>query len=162
MQICCHKQVWNRETTSWALESVCAALEGKDSFVILPTGAGKSRCFQIFPFVYESLIQEKKVPMVVVIQPLTLLVESQVKELQKRGIAAQYFGSTQKDPSALKEADHEEGKYTFRKFFNTPNHKANFLIFFFRSLHVPRNSRDQALAGFLREKEDRDWIGGDR
>ncbi len=57
-----------------------AILAGKDVLAVLPTGAGKSLCFQLPALVREGLV--------VVVSPLIALMEDQVKQLQKRGISA--------------------------------------------------------------------------
>lgn len=59
------------------VEAVCA---GKDVLAILPTGAGKSLCFQIPALAKEGLT--------VVVSPLIALMRDQVRGLQGAGIAA--------------------------------------------------------------------------
>ena len=62
------------------------ALEGGDALVVLPTGYGKSACFQI-----PSLLMPKPV---VVISPLLALIEDQVKNMEARGIPVVRFDGT--------------------------------------------------------------------
>ena len=57
-----------------------ALLEGRDCLAVLPTGAGKSLCYQLPALVREGLT--------VVVSPLVALMQDQVRQLQKRGIAA--------------------------------------------------------------------------
>ncbi len=66
-----------------AVESVLA---GKDALVILPTGGGKSLCYQVPALVMEGLT--------VVISPLISLMKDQVDALEARGLAATYLNST--------------------------------------------------------------------
>ena len=57
-----------------------AMLEGRDCLAVLPTGAGKSLCYQLPALVRDGLV--------LVISPLVALMEDQVLHLQRRGIAA--------------------------------------------------------------------------
>ena len=59
---------------------VQAVLEKKDVLALMPTGGGKSICFQV-----PALLQEGTC---VVVSPLIALMQDQVGELRKRGIAA--------------------------------------------------------------------------
>lgn len=56
-----------------------ALLQGEDTLVVLPTGAGKSLCFQLPALLAEGVT--------LVISPLVALMENQVQELGDRGIA---------------------------------------------------------------------------
>jgi len=61
-------------------EVVEALLAGRDCLAVLPTGAGKSLCYQLPALVREGLV--------LVISPLVALMQDQVAQLQRRGIAA--------------------------------------------------------------------------
>lgn len=61
-------------------EIVTAALEGKDVLAILPTGGGKSVCFQVPAMMREGLA--------LVVTPLIALMKDQVQNLAARGIRA--------------------------------------------------------------------------
>ncbi|MCR5003980.1 MAG: RecQ family ATP-dependent DNA helicase [Bacteroidales bacterium] len=61
-------------------EIVRSAVEGKDVLAILPTGGGKSVCFQVPSMMKEGIA--------LVITPLIALMKDQVQNLQARGIKA--------------------------------------------------------------------------
>ncbi len=65
---------------------VDALIAGEDAFVIMPTGGGKSLCYQIPALVREGCA--------VVISPLIALMQDQVSALQVLGVRAQFLNST--------------------------------------------------------------------
>ncbi len=72
-------------------EAIKAALEGRDSLVVMPTGGGKSLCYQLPPLVGDSTD--------VVISPLVALMKDQVDALEAIGYpaAALHGGMSQED-----------------------------------------------------------------
>jgi len=73
------------------LDIVMAALEGRDCLALLPTGGGKSVCFQVPALVQEGIC--------VVVSPLIALMKDQVDNLRRRGIlaAAVYSGMSKRE-----------------------------------------------------------------
>lgn len=61
-------------------------LKGQDALVVLPTGGGKSLCYQLPALVFDG--------MTVVVSPLISLMQDQVMQLQNRGIRAAFLNST--------------------------------------------------------------------
>ena len=78
-------------------EAIAAALSGRDSLVVMPTGGGKSLCYQVPPLAGESTD--------VVISPLVALMKDQVDSLEAIGYpaAALYAGMGQEDRQRIRE-----------------------------------------------------------
>src|SRR5205085_6619496 len=67
-------------------EIICDALAGKDVFALLPTGGGKSLCFQLPAMAHSGLT--------VVVSPLIALMKDQVDALQASGLPATFLNSS--------------------------------------------------------------------
>src|SRR3984885_2269900 len=67
-------------------EIITDALAGRDVFALLPTGGGKSLCFQLPALLRDGLT--------VVVSPLIALMKDQVDALQASGVAATFLNSS--------------------------------------------------------------------
>src|SRR5690242_14563131 len=67
-------------------EAVSAALERRDSLVVMPTGGGKSLCYQLPALVGDGLV--------VVVSPLIALMSDQVDNLEEAGVPATFLNSS--------------------------------------------------------------------
>ncbi|SZD73617.1 ATP-dependent DNA helicase recQ [Candidatus Ornithobacterium hominis] len=80
------KKYWGYdEFRSPQAEIIETIYSGKDCFALLPTGGGKSLCFQI------PILMQKGI--CVVISPLIALMKDQIQQLKKRGIKAELLSS---------------------------------------------------------------------
>ena len=70
-------------------EAVQAALDGRDSLVVMPTGGGKSLCYQLPALAGGGLV--------VVVSPLIALMADQWQRLQQAGVSATMLASGMED-----------------------------------------------------------------
>ncbi|XP_048133056.1 ATP-dependent DNA helicase Q-like 3 isoform X2 [Rhodamnia argentea] len=95
------------------LEAIEAVLSGRDCFCLMPTGGGKSMCYQIPALA--------KTGIVLVVCPLIALMENQVSALKEKGISAEFLSSTQTTQTKNKiYEDLALGKPSLRLLYVTP------------------------------------------
>ena len=68
-------------------EVIDTVLQGRDALVLMPTGGGKSLCYQLPALMLDGVT--------VVISPLIALMQDQVDALEELGVRAMYLNSTQ-------------------------------------------------------------------
>ena len=77
-------------------QAIRAVYNGNDVFVWLPTGFGKSICFQTLPFLFDfklGLVQSVRKSIVLVVTPLVALMVDQVQSLLNKGVKAVILSS---------------------------------------------------------------------
>ena len=68
------------------VRAVQSVLSGRDTLVVLPTGGGKSLCYQVPALIRRGLT--------VVVSPLISLMKDQVDALDRRGVPAAFINSS--------------------------------------------------------------------
>lgn len=108
-------------------EIISSVLDGKDVLAVLPTGGGKSLCFQ-FP----ALAREQ---LVIVISPLIALMKDQVASLARQGLAAGCLHSGQSD---------DEKRDVFRRLEQSPG----FLLYL-----SPERAQKEGFQNWIRNRQ---------
>ncbi len=103
------KQYWGYDSFRPLQEEIInSVLEGKDTLALMPTGGGKSLCYQVPGLAKDGLC--------LVISPLIALMKDQVENLRKKNITAYaiYSGMSRKDVlNTLKVATHSNCKFLY-------------------------------------------------
>src|SRR6204780_1019690 len=85
-QAALHKTFGFAEFRPGQAEIVSAVLEGRDVLAVMPTGSGKSLCYQLPALIRDGLT--------VVVSPLIALMRNQVAQLNGYGVAAAAINSS--------------------------------------------------------------------
>jgi ATP-dependent DNA helicase RecQ len=97
-------------------EIIGQALLGKDAFVLMPTGGGKSLCYQLPALKMSGLT--------LVVSPLIALMKDQVDALQANGIAAAFINSTL-SPAEIDQTQTEARMGKLKILYAAPERLAN-------------------------------------
>ncbi len=86
-------------------DSILQFTKGKDVFISLPTGFGKSLCYILLPGVFDIIRGVEKKSMILVISPLIALMEDQVATIHSFGTSAVYVSDVKmtKDKERIRE-----------------------------------------------------------
>jgi ATP-dependent DNA helicase RecQ len=87
-------------------EAVSAVLDKRDCLVVLPTGGGKSLCYQLPALLLPGVC--------LVISPLIALMNDQVEGLRKKGIRAMHISGPMQEDDLVRALDNcKFGDYKF-------------------------------------------------
>jgi ATP-dependent DNA helicase RecQ len=89
-------------------EVIRSVMDGKDTLAVMPTGAGKSLCYQLPALHLEGTT--------IIVSPLISLMKDQVDKLQERGLEALQVNSTltaQGEETALEQIEQEASDFVF-------------------------------------------------
>ena len=117
-------------------EVISSILKKRDTFCILPTGGGKSVCYQIPAILFEGLT--------IVISPLVSLMKDQVDSAREIGISAEYINSSlslDESGKILEKVKQEEIKLLYI----TPERlESNFFINKLKNINISQIAIDEA------------------
>ena len=119
-------------------EIINTILQKRDAFVLMPTGGGKSLCYQIPALMFEGLT--------VVISPLIALMKDQVDALRLNGIKAAYLNSSL-DGEEISDIYEQLNKNEIKLLYISPerllNNNRQFMVFL-RDLDISLFAIDEA------------------
>ena len=104
-----------QKATSEQMEAIKNFVLGRDVFVSLPTGSGKSLCYAALPYVFDNIRGHNRLAMEelehsnIHVSPLSTLMLDQVTKFNKRGLPTAHVGHNQKDVKI--KADIEKGNF---------------------------------------------------
>ena len=131
-------------------EAILGFLQGRDVFVSLPTGSGKSLCYGVLPKVFDTLRKKRSKSIVIVISPLISLMKDQIHSLQTKGIKSTFVTKDLADSDDTVEQALYEGSYqiiffspeallcddTWRDMMQTQVYKENVVAFVIDEAHL--------------------------
>src|SRR3954466_6011118 len=89
-------------------EVIRSVMQGQDTLAVMPTGAGKSLCYQLPALHIEGTT--------IIVSPLISLMKDQVDKLQERGLEALQVNSTltaEGEEAALEQIEQESSEFIF-------------------------------------------------
>ncbi|MFA6957178.1 MAG: DNA helicase RecQ [Thermoanaerobaculia bacterium] len=117
-------------------QAILGTLERRDSLVVMPTGGGKSLCYQVPPLVSGDLT--------VVVSPLISLMKDQVDSLREVGVAASQIDSTTSEADKRRVA-REAREGSLRLLFVSPERLGmDRFVSFLEEIGVARFAIDEA------------------
>ncbi len=72
-------------------------VKGRDVFISIPTGSGKSLCYGCLPLVFDTLRSASNEAIVLVVSPLKALMLDQVQSFSSKGLQSAYVGAMDED-----------------------------------------------------------------
>ena len=72
-------------------EAIVQFVNGHDCFISLPTGYGKSVCYAVLPYLFDTLKQKKDSSTVLCVSPLISLMCDQKEKFVARGLRAEFI-----------------------------------------------------------------------
>ena len=70
------------------VEAVTTLVLGRDVFISLPTGYGKSLCYSCLPLVFDMIMRKISFSVIIVVSPLNALIKDQLTALSAKDIKA--------------------------------------------------------------------------
>ena len=131
-------------------EAILGFLQGRDVFVSLPTGGGKSLCYSVLPKVFDILRKKRYKSVVIVISPLISLMKDQIQSLRTKGIKSTFVSKDLADSDDDVEQALYEGTYqiiffspetllcddTWKEMMQTQVYKDNVVAFVIDEAHL--------------------------
>ncbi|MGG7178003.1 DNA helicase RecQ [Clostridium paraputrificum] len=118
------------------LNIILNILSNRDVFCIMPTGAGKSVCYQIPALIMQGIT--------IVISPLISLMKDQVDGLKENGIKAAYINSTQ-NMNEIREILKDASLGLYKLIYIAPERlESKIFVEMIRELHISQVAVDEA------------------